>query len=101
MAAKKKVEVLATAAAGDAELGTRERRRRESMARVQEVALAAFEAGTKERIVLWDDYDPALLELVLRPETLSLKELYVAITRGANSLTVVSKDRVIRSTSAQ
>lgn len=68
----------------------RERKRLQAMRRVQETALAAFEAdgfdtvsvdriageadvspisiyrwfGTKEGIVLWDDYDPALFEAI-------------------------------------
>ncbi len=96
--------------------GLRERKRLQSMRRVQEVALTAFEEhgfdavaveriaaeaevspisvyrwfGSKEGIVLWDDYDPALFEAIdARLESLPPLE---AIRDGV----VAELDRVYR-----
>jgi AcrR family transcriptional regulator len=103
----------------------RSRRRLEGMRRVQEAALGLFAArgfdgvsveeiaqaagvgaatvyrgfGTKEQIVLWDEYDPALLEGIdarLRAKAPLLEAVREALEAALSEIYARDRDRILR-----
>lgn len=107
-------------------MGLREDKRLASMRRVQEVALELFEArgfddvsveevatraglgaasvyrhfGTKERLVLWDEYDPMLFEAIAErlPTTPPFEAMVDAVCDALGTFYARDKVRVLRRT---
>jgi AcrR family transcriptional regulator len=107
-------------------MGLREDKRLASMRRVQEAALELFEArgfeavsveeiaeaagvgpaslyrhfGTKERLVLWDEYDPMLFETLARllPSKRPFAAMVSAVSESLGSFYVQDRARILRRT---